>query len=282
MKQKINTLVLFLLITFSTQSNAFLPVFDVTDLPFDITNMIETTADTVSGALREASSEISAVSSRIREAYQLIMKTEAVQTTINTYKNFLEAARIYRKTVYLLNILEGNPGYIGLMRVAGDRDIRNIMGRDWSYMVDEIDSYERTFSGTDRRMRNAFNAFDRGHVPYQSDLIYIDPRLGWEKNLYEKKVAQNKSFFVTAHSAIARSEDKVLKIEKMEIASDATDNPKERDTLRNGILISQYQEMTETNRTLSMILLQKNKEIKEEMDRRAYDKKMASTKMTGW
>jgi hypothetical protein len=282
MKQ-IKVLFLSFFLCFSASSQAYLlPTIDPADMPFDITNMVETTADTVSGALREAAGELRTVSDRIREAYQLIMKTEAVQTTINTYKNLVEVMKIYNKTVYLLNILEGNPGYVGIMRVAGDRDIRRLMGNDWSYMVDEIDSFENTFAGTDRRIRNAFNAFERGHLPYRANLIYIDPRLGWEKRLYEKKVAQNKAFFVSAHSAVARSEDKALKIDKMEIAADATDNPKERDSLRNSILINQYQEMAETNRTLAMILLQKNKEIKDTMDRRAQDKIMASTTMTGW
>lgn len=257
-------------------------VWDFTNLPFNIGGMIESASSSASDAIRDISDEMRFVSGRVREAYTLIIKQKAIQTAINTYKNFLEAARIYQKTVHMISILEGNPGYTGLMRVAGDRDVRKLMGKDWSYMVDDIDAFESTFSGTDRRMRNAFSAYNRGHIPYNADLIYLHPRLRDEKKIYEKDLAKNKAVYVTAHAAISRAEEKVFKLEKMETAADATDNPKERDSLRNQFLIDIYQESTETNKTLSTILLQQNEQIKKDMNRRATDKLMANKAMQGW
>jgi hypothetical protein len=262
-KNFILSLFLSLSLVLSPTAKAVDLVLEVFDVGFDITNSIDTGYEAVSGA--------------IKQVYQGIIQNEAVITTINTYKSFLEAAKIYKKTVYLLNILQGNPGFSDLMRVAGDRDIRNLMGEDWSEAVNDIDAFENSISGTDRRIRNAFSSFERGHIPYQSDLIYIDRRLNLEKELYEKNVSKNKMFYVNAESAISRSEEKIFKMDRMEAASDATDNPKERDSLRNQFQIEQYRELAEANRTLSMVLLQKNEEIKKEMNARAYDKIMANT-----
>jgi len=247
------------------QVNAYvLPVADFGNLFQNITTAIQSGLNTASQRLRE-------VSEKTREAYQLITKTQAVQTTINTYKNLLEVTRVYNKTKQLYDIVTGNPGFSSLMRVAGDRDVRELMGNDWEYMVDEIDGAADTFTGTDRRFRSAMNRFENGNLPYNSDLVYIDPKLWREKEIYEDRYKRNKTFSVLSQVAIERTEDDIEKVEKLESTNDFVETPKERDALRNAILIAQLQSNAEANRLRAMQLKQKAEEIEETRQRRAND-----------
>ncbi len=264
---------IFLLLIFSSSSS--FAETDWVDLPFDITNMIETIVSSGSDGIREASDKVREASGLIKEGYQLAIKTEAVQTTINTYKNFLEAVKVYQKTVHLIDIVTGIDGFASALSVAGDHDVRELMGNDWEYMVDEINGGVGTFAGTNNRMKAAFNAFENGNIPYQPDVIYIDPRLGWEKDIYQQRYDENKLMNVESDVALASFSDSVTKINRMESIAATADVEKTRDELRNAIQIASFQQGAERNRLLALQLKQEALKMQEQRQRRAGDVQIA-------
>jgi len=275
-KQKmLKRYLLILMLSFPIQANAYLLVEDLLNLPQNIVTAIQNGIQTASGAVRE-------VSAKVREVYQLAIKTQAVQTTINTYKNFLEAAKIYHKTVRLIDIVTGNPGFASLLRVAGDRDVRNVLGRDWSDSVDLIKDGSDSFTGTDRRLTRAMRAFETGNARYLPEDIFVEPGFFNEKERYEERYNRNKTYAVLAEANLDRAKENVHKIEMMESRSDGTDTTQERQNLANAISIQKYQAQLETNNELFKLNKMLNEKALEETQRRANDYKIASASFEEW
>jgi len=262
------TTLIFLFIFSSQAAATGLPVLRILALPQEILTAID--------------SGISAVSDGIQEAHQAIVATEAIQTTINTYDNLMEVMKVYNKTVQLYNIVTGNPGFSSFLRVAGDRDVRNVMGESWSNSIDSIGGAANTFSGTDRRIRAAMRRFEDGNVPYNSDLVYIDPKFFKEKESYDEKLKRNKTYAVLAQASLDRAEENIEALERMELKNDIITMPKERDSLRNAILIRQNQAQIETNNALERLNSMQNDMIIEETQRRAQDIMIANSRVTAW